>query len=116
MKVNFLAAVTFTVLINTATVSLAQHPCPNRLADAIYLAEGGDKTRYPYGVMSVKVKDKKEARKVCINSIQRNYQRWEKAGYPGTFIDFMADRWCPPSVDPIGNRNWKKNVRYFYSK
>ncbi len=26
------------------------------------------------------------------------------------FIHFLADRYCPPSVDPVGNRNWKKNV------
>lgn len=22
----------------------------------------------------------------------------------------LADRYCPPSVDPAGNRNWKRNI------
>ena len=83
----------------------------DRMADAIYKAEGGDKTRFPYGVKSVKVKDRQEARKVTINSVRNNWKRWERAGKPGKFVDFMADRWCPVSVDPVGNENWKSNVR-----
>jgi hypothetical protein len=23
---------------------------------------------------------------------------------------FLADRYCPPSADPIGNRNWRRNI------
>ena len=82
----------------------------NQMADAIYKAEGGKKARKPYGVLSIKVSNEAEARKVCINSIRNNYKRWQKAGCPGGFVDFMADRWCPASADPAGNRNWKKNV------
>ncbi len=32
------------------------------------------------------------------------------------FIDFLGDRYCPASVDPQGNENWKRNVRYFFDK
>ena len=85
-----------------------------RLADAIYRAEGGAKARSPYGVLSVKVKDKADARRVCINSICNNIKRWEKAGKPGDFISFMADRWCPIASDPKGNANWKRNVKAIY--
>lgn len=82
-----------------------------RLADAIYKAEGGDKAKAPYGILSVKVANREEARRVCINTIRNNLKRWEKAGKPGDYIDFLADRYCPPSVDQIGNKNWKRNVK-----
>ena len=89
---------------------------PSRLADAIRAAEGGDRAKVPYGVLSVKVSGEAEARRVCLNSIRNSRARWEKAGRPGPWLDFMAVRWCPPSADPVGHRNWLKNVRYFLSK
>jgi hypothetical protein len=58
--------------------------------------------------MSVKTKD---PRRVTCNSIRNNWRRWEQAGRPGEFTDWMADRWCPPSTDPVGNRNWKRNIK-----
>lgn len=49
-------------------------------------------------------------------TIVKNRQRWNGARRPGDFIDFLADRYCPASVDPVGNRNFKRNVRYFFGK
>ena len=102
-------------LMIAATVVSAQPINVERMADAIFRSEGGDKARVPYGVLSVKVKDKADARRITITSINNNIKRWEKAGKPGTFIDFMANRWCPVASDPIGNRNWKKNVTAIYN-
>jgi len=83
----------------------------NRIADAIYRVEGGSKAKAPYGILSVKVSNATEARKVCLNTIRNNHTRWIRAGKPGKFLDFLADRYCPKSADPVGNRNWKKNVK-----
>jgi hypothetical protein len=86
---------------------------PERLADAIYVAEGGSKTRHPYGVLSVKVRTEAEARHVCLVSITNNLARWERAGRPEPFILFMARRWAPVGAanDPHGlNLNWVRNV------
>ena len=107
---------TYLLIIFAALPALAGHPDPGRLADAIYRAEGGAKARSPYGVLSVKVKDQADARRVVLISIQNNWKRWEKAGRPGEFIDHMADRWCPASSDPVGNRNWKSNVTKIYNQ
>jgi hypothetical protein len=88
----------------------------NKMADAIYVAEGGSKARKPYGVLSVSLKGKtdeeikKEARRITINSIKNNWNRWQKTNKQQDFIHFMADRWCPPSADKQGNINWKVNV------
>jgi len=81
----------------------------NRIADAIFKVEGGHKTRHPYGVLSVQTSN---PRKVCITTIQNTHNRWLKAGKPSPFILFLADRYCPPSSDPVGNRNWKRNIQH----
>ena len=87
-----------------------------RIADAIYRAEGGPAAKVPYGILSVPVRNEQEARKVCLNTIRNNWQRWTDAGRPGDFIDFLGNRYCPPSADPVGNRNWRRNVKSFLAK
>lgn len=79
----------------------------NKIADAIYKLEGGNKTAYPYGIKSIKTSNPRE---VCKTTIRNNYQRWQKAGSKGDFLDFLADRYCPPSCDSQGNKNWKINI------
>ena len=87
------------------------------IVNAIYKVEGGEKTKYPYGVMSIKTNGNKElARKICSNTVKNNYIRWQKAGSHGEFLDYLADVYCPPSADKQGNINWKKNIRKFLKK
>lgn len=81
------------------------------MADAIWAIEGGAKTAYPYGIRSIKTTGPAHARRICINTIQNNHGRWLKAGKPGAFIDFLADRYCPKAADPRGNANWRRNIR-----
>ena len=107
------------LLLLLPLVSAGQTPdFVERLANAIQKAEGLS-SRYPYGIKSIAppstIKTRAEldawARRICINTIRNNWKRWEKAGRPGEYIDFLADRYCPPSVDLVGNRNWKRNVK-----
>ena len=44
-------------------------------------------------------------------TIVKNRQRWLRAGKPGDFITFLGLRYCPPSVDPEGHKNWVRNVK-----
>lgn len=81
-----------------------------RVVDAIYWVEGGDKARKPYGVLSVRVGSKEEARRVCLNTVRNNWRRWESAGRPGHYLNFLAARYCPPSADPKGHANWRRNI------
>lgn len=94
---------------------------PERLADAIYKAEGGKLAKVPYGILSVKVKDEAEARRVCLNTIRNNMARWQWARQNGDqrdYIQFLGDRYCPTTGatnDPSGlNKNWVKNVKSLY--
>lgn len=81
-----------------------------RYVDAIFIAEGGPRAKVPYGILSVKVAGPAEARQVCLRTVQNTHTRWVAAGKPGFFVHYLADRYCPPSADPAGNRNWKANV------
>lgn len=83
----------------------------DKMAAAIYRAEGGAKAKSPYGVLSVNVKNKADAERVTKISIRNNLKRWNSSNKSKDFIDFMADRWCPIAADPVGNKNWKKNVK-----
>lgn len=89
----------------------------NRMADAIKVTENSK--RYPFGIKSIQppahIKTQAEleawARRICVNTIRNNHSRWVNAGKPCEFIDFLADKYCPPSVDKIGSSNWRRNVR-----
>lgn len=89
------------------------------VAQAIYLAEGGEKTVYPYGVLSTPTYGNVvEAKRICLNSIRNSRKRWEKAGRPGDWLAYFAQRWCPVGAenDNGTNQYWLKNVRYFLDK
>ena len=81
------------------------------ITDAIYKAEGGDKTRFPYGIKSIKNCHNRRA--VCMRTIINNYSRWSGRG---DFIVYLADHYCPAETDFIGHKNWINNVKYFLRK
>jgi hypothetical protein len=89
----------------------------NKVANAIYLAEGGSKAKRPYGILTVKCKTESEYRRVCLNTIRNSYKRWNKKG---DFIDFLATTYSPTkgvshSTAKL-NKNWPKNVKHFLDK
>lgn len=86
----------------------------SRIADAIRLAEGKTSGVYRYGIRTARSED--HGRRTCLATIGANHRRWIASGARGEFIDFLADRYCPPSVDPVGNANWKRNVRFYLNK
>lgn len=91
------------------------------IADAIYIAEGGEKAAVPYGIMSVKVKNEAEARQVCLNTIRNNRKRYDKYGYKqhDSFLEFLGSRYAPIGAENDKynlNKNWVKNVRFYVKK
>ena len=110
---HWFAALCWVACVNGCSPARAAGPDSayvDRVISAIYRVEGGAKTKYPYGIKSVKVSGTAEAKRVCQNTVRNNWKRWERAGRPGDYLDFLADRYCPPSVDPQGNFRWKNNI------
>ena len=83
---------------------------------AIRYAENGGKGR-EYGILHPKVKPTYRSQAGwCAATVQKNYDRWTKAGSKGEFIVFLGNRYCPVGADndPHGlNKHWIGNVTKF---
>ena len=83
---------------------------------AIRYAENGGKGR-EYGILHPRVKPTYRSQAGwCAATVQKNYDRWVKAGSKGEFIVFLGNRYCPIGADndPNGlNKHWIGNVTKF---
>jgi len=86
---------------------------------AIRYAENGGKGR-EYGILHPRVKPTYRSQAGwCAATVQKNYDRWTKAGKRGAFVVFLGRRYCPVGAenDPQGlNRHWIKNVSHYTSR
>ncbi len=82
-------------------------------ADSIRLTEGNPN----YGILSIKC-PLTECRHICKNTVRNNWKHYKKQGKSDLdgFITFLASKYCPTSVDPIGHSNWIKNMKFFLRK
>lgn len=105
------------VMFLIASCAHAEDVDIDRMADAIYHAEGGAKTKHPYGIL--KKYKTTTPRQACINTIKTNIKKFNNQNKEKDFIVFMSKTYCPIGAenDPTGlNKNWVKNVKYFYNK
>jgi hypothetical protein len=90
----------------------------SRYVAAIRYAENG-KT-YQYGIIHKRCpKGYRPQAGWCAATVQKNYDRWVKAGSKGEFVVFLGKRYCPVGADndPTGlNKHWIKNVRKFHAR
>lgn len=66
-----------------------------RVVMAIYEVEGADRAAVPFGIGSVKCDGYADCKRVAYNTVKNNWSRWEAAGRPGPFTEFLAKRYCP---------------------
>ena len=85
----------------------------DQYAESIRITEGIN-SHYPYGIKSVHARNALEARKICKRTVWHKWLQYKhQGGNPldsRGFINYLADRYCPPSVDYIGNVRWKDNM------
>ena len=90
----------------------------SRYVAAIRYAENG-KT-YQYGIIHPRCKPGyRNQAGWCAATVQKNYDRWVKAGSKGKFVVFLGKRYCPVGAknDPNGlNKHWIGNVKKFYAR
>ena len=86
---------------------------------AIRYAENGGAGK-EYGILHPRVKPTYRSQAGwCAATVQKNYDRWVKAGSKGEFIVFLGNKYCPVGADndPTGlNKHWVKNVTSFRKK
>jgi hypothetical protein len=80
----------------------------NQLADAIYRAEGGNHTAYPYGIVAHYKHTTPRA--ACLNTIHTAMGKYHVTIINRHFITLLFATYCPVSADKQGNINWQKNV------
>ena len=115
LKFYTVAGIGLILVLFLCFISLAhadQEYSDEQIANAIWYAEGGNKTNFPFGILSVKCEGYDACRRICLNSIRNAKKRWEKAGKPEDFIVFMGRRYSPPDINP----NWVRLVKYFLEK
>jgi hypothetical protein len=49
-------------------------------------------------------------------TIVKHHKRYGSDEVTLEFILSLADRYCPASCDPDGNKNWKRNVNFWFDK
>jgi len=123
-----LSVVLFLLMITTGHAQLKPAVITNegyayleKVADAIYLAEGGEDATYKYGIRSVAYTDEKDARAICLRTLRRNVQRYfESPDRESTsYLQFVANRYCPIGAknDPEGlNVHFLNNVQWFLAR
>lgn len=82
----------------------------DRLLDAICRQENS--RHYPYGIKDGHPHTVREARELCRATVRHAYADWlvTHRAQPIAFLDFLADRYCPPQCDAPGNAHWKHNL------
>ena len=90
-------------------------PNYDRLADAIYKAEGGAGTNHPYGILA-KYKHT-TPRQACINTCRNQWKRHKAHECGKDYMTCLRDRYAPINSDTDNgtNKYWLKNVLYFYT-
>lgn len=85
----------------------------NRLADAIYIAEGADRAVKPYGILSVPCNSHQDCRQICLNTIKNNHKRWLRDSKGMTYLEYLAHRYAPVGANDL-NRHWLSNVQKIF--
>lgn len=113
----------FSFISSCETATAAEYT-DTEIVNAIYLAEGGKKASFPYGIRSVKCTGEIECRKICERTVRNNRKRYADYGHRrfDSFIEFLASRYCPSRGQALSsaerrlNVNWLKNVIFFLEK
>ena len=83
-----------------------------KITNSIFIIEGRTNTKYLYEIKSVKYKNNKEAREICVRTVRNNYVRWVKSGQTNKYFEFLGNRFCPVPGDKTDlNKNWVNNLR-----
>ena len=111
------AAATLLMAALAASLARGESWTDTQIVQAIYRAEGGLKTRHPYGILA-KYKHT-TPRQACFNTVKSARRRFAKQTKEKDFIHFLSLTYCPIGAknDPTHlNIHWKKNVKYFLAK
>jgi len=83
----------------------------NEICNAIYIIEGKEKARQPFGIETIECKTYDKCKIICLNTIKNNSKRFKYQAQEKDFLTFLAKRYCPPNW-----KIWLKNLKYYLDK
>lgn len=116
MKIKYLILCCFILNINDlyGNTQILNDFEVNRIVNAIYIIEGGAKTKYKYGIKSIKTNNPKQ---ICINTVRNNTIRYKNQSKYTNYFEFLGSRYCPVEGDRTGlNKNWTGNLQKILGK
>jgi hypothetical protein len=88
--ISLLPAVILLWTLLFLAVSNAHAYSDTEISQAIYQAEGGSLTKYPFGIRSVKCDGYYDCERICLNTIHNNRIRFAKQNKYTDFIEFLG--------------------------
>ena len=112
LKFYVIATITVSLILLICLIASAEVHSDeyyNRVADAIYIIEGGERANQLYGINPkyVYCGSEVECRRVCINTIKSKEREWLNNGEVD-FLTYLSKRYCPPN-----HRVWLKNLKFY---
>lgn len=113
-----LLVVAFTGKANADTIHIGPIAgyTANQWADAIYKAEGGAKTKHPYGILAHYRHTTPRA--ACVNTVLHQWRVYQATGKRKRFLEHLAGVYCPidSNTDDGTCKYWKSNVAYWLER
>lgn len=86
-------------------------PSTHAIVTAIWLIEGGEGTRFPYGIKDHHHHTQEQARRICWNTVENAKRDYFLYRPKEEFLEYLSDRYVPIEDDPVGHRNWVRFMR-----
>jgi len=81
------------------------------ICSAIYIVEGKEKARQPFGIETIECKTYDRCEQICFNTVENNRIRFANQTKEKDFKTFLAKRYCPPNW-----KVWLKNLNFYLTK
>ena len=111
-------AILFACLLAGCHEAWAEVYDADQLVDIIYIIEGGEKAKKPFGVLSVPCEGYDDCRKICYNTVVNSFTRWQADGSQGDFLETLSRRYAPVNSDTDNGTNkfWLENLNFYLAK
>jgi len=96
--------------IKKENTAVAKKHSNQEICNIIYIIEGKEKARQPFGIETIECRTFKKCEKICLNTVRNNRVRYKEYGYKKykTFESFLASRYCP-----VNQKNWLRMLNYY---
>jgi len=99
------------ILFVSYYIVYAEEYTAKEICDVIYIIEGKDKARQPFGIETIECKTYQRCEQVCHNTVNNNKIRFKNQNKEKDFLTFLSKKYCPSN-----SVNWLKMLNYYLKK